>query len=342
MTVYYVHSDVKPGDTVHAGSDCAMDPWREYTQPITVISGTSYSDYSGSDVERSNARVMLADPEIAQHVIRVLGSHGYSALAYLGTEPPEPIRDALKALDDYPILDDDDHSALEAELESEAWGDCGRKEFRKALQSLLDELDPGFDHDISDTSERTVCNDAAIDRIWSAGCDAYNVNGGGGYLIETGAIVYFYIREWVEKARTKPAAAAEYDARYGDGKIRDLVELARLTRHMYLDPKSQESIDGATLDVREELRQLRASLQRGEFHPNAIVGGLDVRLVAHESGDLAIMTGRVGFDDVHGIACEVSTILPDSGEEDLDDTAAELVVGVVDQLLKRTLIRKMP
>jgi hypothetical protein len=311
-----------------------MDPWREYTQPITVIEGTSHSDYSGCAVERSNERVMLANPQIAQHVIQVTGSYGYSALAYLGTEPPQSIRDALAALDNYPILDDDDHSALEVELESEAWGDCGRKDFRKALQILLDELDPDFEHDVSETSERAACCDAAIDQLWYAGCDAYNVNGGSGCLIETGAIVHFYIKEWIDRARAEPTAAAEHDARYRDGTVRDLGELAELTRHMYLDPASQESIDGATQDVRDELRQLRTSLQRGEFHSDATAEGFDVRLVVHEGGQLAIATGLVDYDTVHGIACEAATIAHDDDDAALDAIAADLVAGVVEQLLE--------
>ena len=65
MTVYFVQPGTRPGDTVCAGSDCAMDPWRDYTRPITVIKGTSHSDYSGCAVERSNQRVMRANPEIA-------------------------------------------------------------------------------------------------------------------------------------------------------------------------------------------------------------------------------------------------------------------------------------
>lgn len=110
--------------------------WRECTTgeaTHVVIAYTVWSDYSGSTVERSNERSLLAD--YPQTFIRVYGGHGTSGLMLPvdrpadwfaddedhGAERWQGLLDDLHKLADYPVYDDEDHSALETELADEAW-----------------------------------------------------------------------------------------------------------------------------------------------------------------------------------------------------------------------------
>lgn len=200
--ILFVSPTIKPGDTVHVNSSgCrAGAPWREYTQPIIVIAGTEHSDYSGGPTNRSNERVLLGMSECEPYLIQLIGSHGYSGLAYQGYLGPVPfteeLADSVELIDDGECLDEGDESALEQELVSEAWEDFGRKEFRTELQSVLDAMDDDAPHDLVE------CGDVQheeLDEIWRAGCDALNVNGGSGHMFETGCVVHFYTSEWVKR-----------------------------------------------------------------------------------------------------------------------------------------------
>lgn len=194
--------------------------------PLAVIRGTEYSDYSGSTVEASNHRVLCE--RFDGQLVQIYGSHGYQALAYDATLGPVPdseeLCDVLYGLEDsYGPVDDDDHSALESELETEAWDDWGRKDFRKTLTALLDEIDPDHEHEIPDDEDSCTAALPAMNwsgagtwreflvELWRHGCEEFNVNGGGGCVVETGCTVHFYIAEWVkgwrDMERTNPSVA---------------------------------------------------------------------------------------------------------------------------------------
>lgn len=59
---------------------------------------------------------------------------------------------------------------------------------------------------------------------------------------------------------------------------------------------------------------------------------LDVRLVSDEDGVCWFATGDVGFDIVHGAACEATTLTPEDDTADMLGLAQYLVDGVADQL----------
>lgn len=205
---YYVSKETENGSTIHY-SDIEENPYyvrdskgdwagpdvaRKRAVQFTLIDECCYSDYSGSAVERSNHRTMH---EAFPWLVSVIGSHGSNGLGYLGAwdNQSKALREAIGALSDYPLFDEEDHSALESDMEIEAWADHGESDFRKALVRVLDTLDPDFEdrHEIADGVD--------LFEIWREGCDAYNVNGGSGYTIETGSTVYFYIDEWADKAQ---------------------------------------------------------------------------------------------------------------------------------------------
>lgn len=211
IRIMYCGADPAAGP-VHA-SELTERIYLQRDHAIAIIKATEHSDYSGGSVEASNYAAMqelsVREPA-AWPLVQIYGSHGYQALAYdatLGPVPPtEELCAALEGFEDYGIFDDDHHSATEAELEAEAWDDHGRKDFRKALTSLLDDIDAEHYHDIPDDEDQAPAGilgdgtsgnwDSTLLALWVTGCDVLNVNGGSGCVIETGCLVHFYINEW--------------------------------------------------------------------------------------------------------------------------------------------------
>ncbi len=264
MSIFFAPVNTAPGDSIHYSSlerksYSHANPAYACTLMIATIDLACFGDYDNScAVEQSNYRVMLADEEIAPHLVKLIGSHGSTGLAYIVPDPehpgdihalPEALRDALAALDNYPLLSDDDHSELESELESEAWDDHGRSDFVKALVKLLDEVESSTPHSaeclahpdgangpecICDATEEIHESDylddnhPIVDALWRAGCDAYGVNGGSGFQVKAGCGVYFYIGEWVKRAAREPDLASQHAARYhmSDVVVPTLAELA--------------------------------------------------------------------------------------------------------------------
>jgi len=238
-------------EPVAAGTRITWGSWSERKtesewMPITLFPYSSGSDYSGSDVEKSNHRVLCDDKHVMRRSVTIIGGHGTYGIAYVG-QPTRKIRELCSSLDGYPLLDEDDHSHLEMELEGEAWDDDGRKDFLRDLAGLLDEVDPTHRHDVDELDTHTE----AVDRLWHEGCDVYNVNGGSGFCVETGCTVHFYTGEWLKCARqTEPYRGwgAEWKAMWyrGRAKMRPMLRaVARLAR-----------IKGATTHVRRvQIRQ---------------------------------------------------------------------------------------
>lgn len=236
--------------TLHA-SELDADPrWTHGRHPIAVIKATEWSDYSGGSVERSNCRAMLEDADMKPHLFQLVGSHGYQALAYDATLGPVPdsweLCNALDGFENHDLVfSDDDLYALERELESEAWDDHGRKDFRKGLTALLNLLDEGHEHEIPDDEDS--CTDGAhpvgpfnwsgagtwrefLVELWRHGCEHYNVNGGDGVKFETGSTVYFYIGEWVKRAETSPSTDRGRSAVLARQLRDDIMAIAHATR----------------------------------------------------------------------------------------------------------------
>lgn len=119
--------EADPGRMPEAGGrwyygDWEASPPQEATH--VLINYTGWSDYSGSTVERSNYRSLLRD--YSGTFTDVYGGYGTSQLMLsVRWVPPGDGRagllDDLRALADYPLYDEEDHSALEMELADEAW-----------------------------------------------------------------------------------------------------------------------------------------------------------------------------------------------------------------------------
>lgn len=249
IRIAYARDGIEPGQQPLHASNLRDNPGTLWSPvdghdcPIAIIRDTEHGDYMGSAIERSNYRAMLANDEIAPLLVRIVGSHNYQALAYDATLGPVPgswlLCNALDGFENHhPVFDDDDLSQLEGEIEDGAWDDHGRRDFRKALVSLLDSLDSDYAHEIPDDNEPapsgilddTTGNwDGILTGLWYEGCDLYNINGGSGCSINTGCDVHFYIREWCDRATRDPVTGGPARRRQHD--MRDaLVKLAQESR----------------------------------------------------------------------------------------------------------------
>lgn len=214
----YVNKHVRPGQVVHTGnvSEFSNTPLPERSttwgvnEPIIIIHETEHGDYSGGSVQASNYRVLMRNEEIGPHLIELYGSHGYKALAYEAYLGPIPLCDelmvALESLDKYPLLDEDDHSDLESELESEAWSDHGCSDFRRALRRLAkDTVAADYCDDLQSLIDDASGGELHMLRA-EFGEQFYN---GEPFVVETGCSVHFFINEWMSGARSCQANSVE-------------------------------------------------------------------------------------------------------------------------------------
>ena len=191
------------------------------TVPVAMIPYTGSGYYVGVGlVGQSNYRVIkdeLAEDIEAGRIIEVYGSHGFKALYYRTDFPmPVTLANVLWRLDRYPLYNEDDHSELEHEVESEAWEDFGRKDFKRALET---EYDGAVIDGMSCDAFFDNVDDAWLDAWWHYGVQKYNVEGGaGGHEDGNSGVWYFCIDDWIDKYRSS-------DDNVITGPVRPLLEL---------------------------------------------------------------------------------------------------------------------
>jgi hypothetical protein len=108
-----------------------------------------FSDYDGKStaVERSNLRMFLKKFKKCRRIKHVSGCCGYEAIAIDITCINQEIINTLVALDDYPIINDEDHSRMENEMEEEAWESWLKRDFISAIEKKFDAYDSDPDED---------------------------------------------------------------------------------------------------------------------------------------------------------------------------------------------------
>jgi hypothetical protein len=163
-------SDLAYRDCETSNRDADPAAWRRGQIPenaIAMLEYATFSDYSGSTVERANYTVIIDGWQArAEWLKTTYGGHGTAGividvLAWLNAIAREDddsgaadLLEAIVALEDYPLIDEDAHSELELELEEAALPDAYRDLARSVsdlryprLQQYLEDLpaDVAFD-----------------------------------------------------------------------------------------------------------------------------------------------------------------------------------------------------
>mgnify|MGYP001589053816 CR=1 FL=1 len=158
---------------------------------------SSFSDYSGRDVERSNFRLLKEGYfSKCKELIEYYGDYGTTGLLILEQAIPDcptidteeeyhvcncsscELFEAIQGLENYPAIDDEDVGRVEYELRDEAWESYGRSDFRSALHGRF----PTLEATIDDLSKED------LDKLY------YEADSHGNpcHEIETGGIVCFH------------------------------------------------------------------------------------------------------------------------------------------------------
>jgi hypothetical protein len=100
----------------------------------------SGSDYSGGSHTASNYRAFLKAYGDLPGIHAISGGHGTYAIAVaLSTyRDNDEVRETLHALEDYPVMDDEDLSYLEQEWADETWENLACDEYLAALSKRFD------------------------------------------------------------------------------------------------------------------------------------------------------------------------------------------------------------
>lgn len=140
--------------------------------PVMEIPSTGNAHNIQTDtIAQSNYRVIERDEALQDKVAYGRSGHGYqSVIVPTDRQPAKEVVDIISALSDYPLLDEMDHSELEAEAEHEDWESWGRDEFREktlapAIVAYADAIDVELDE--GDVRDELQDNDEIVDSIWS-------------------------------------------------------------------------------------------------------------------------------------------------------------------------------
>ncbi len=153
---YINYADAEPGDTVFAGYSTVENATPD-DATFVILDMTSWGDYSGSTIERSNYRRLLEEYRETFAEVRydfdghalalpVAWPSGAWAQEHLPSGLGENAEDARKQLfetlsgleSDYPVYDDEDLSSLENDLVGEMWDCWVRSDLVSELYKVCD------------------------------------------------------------------------------------------------------------------------------------------------------------------------------------------------------------
>lgn len=178
-----VWAAVRPEDSPHkrgtpedAATYCAATGWQSrllWCSDWLDDDNRWPGGYDAPSIIRSNARVFRDN--FAKELERADGdADGLSLdVRYVTAEMLE----TLHALEDYPLISEDDHSNLELELQAEAWESWGREDWRKAISKRLEDLAPDSDDPASWWADETAeqISDATLDSWFYSASDAAGI-----------------------------------------------------------------------------------------------------------------------------------------------------------------------
>jgi len=117
---------------------------------------STYGDYIGSDVERSNQLELIdmldaAEEATETELLYSLSYPGYgSVVLYIQRQAylPRDVVEAINGLADYPLINEDRYSECENETREINWSNWGRDEFRRILEEECESWEDRSDEDI--------------------------------------------------------------------------------------------------------------------------------------------------------------------------------------------------
>lgn len=104
-----------------------------------LLSGSDYC--SSGAVEVSNHRVFLEQFKDSPNMYDVYGDYGTFAVAIRLDSITDEMVEVLNALEDYPVIDEEDLSEVEREAEEETWSNCYRSDFERALTKSFPDME---------------------------------------------------------------------------------------------------------------------------------------------------------------------------------------------------------
>ena len=142
---------------------------RKLWQSLSLLWVPDYcqsGDYGGAVHYRSNANVLLSgfsSPECRE----LYGNYGSHGVVIDPRYLSEDLLENLQSLEDYPVLSEDDCSALEIELQNEAWESWARSDFSRKLESLLSEILSAADWENAEDWAGQSIESLSEDQLWS-------------------------------------------------------------------------------------------------------------------------------------------------------------------------------
>ncbi len=171
---FHLYNGVDSLDDIHELSFSDVNPHNPLLVPdinntLIQVPFTSFSDYGGSIVERSNSEAILCEFEVYEFVHPCEGGWGSSTvfieLGKLLTCPQadfDLIISRIEALLSYPLLDEELYSEMCLDAQNEDWENWVRHDFLKALEKKFGDYYLDFDRDSLRSLFETVCERSNI------------------------------------------------------------------------------------------------------------------------------------------------------------------------------------
>jgi hypothetical protein len=118
---------------------CERKLWRRCSL-LWLSNHCTSGDYIGAPYTLSNCRVLLEEFGGSPQCREAYGSYDSSSVVIDPRYLSEELLESLQSLESYPVLDEDHCSALELELQNQAWESWAERDFQRALESRLSSL----------------------------------------------------------------------------------------------------------------------------------------------------------------------------------------------------------
>ena len=128
-----------------------------YTEPVYCPPMCEGGDYGDTGfVGKANYKYFVDNFRKSTNVMFRFGGHGSYGVIIKASCKNQTIIDVLCGLSDYPVIDDDILSEVEAKAQEEAWDTWVHTEFCDGLQGIIDRVDQG-----------NILSDKEIEFDWS-------------------------------------------------------------------------------------------------------------------------------------------------------------------------------